>query len=498
VSGGSVVFTIAPLSGVVVTIKRITNKATQAVMFHDASVLTAPDLAANSTQLFNLLQEQDDVAGNALGKSYDGLFDAGGVRIKNVAAPVKPQDAVTKSYADSTIPVSVAAAASSATSASSSEAAAAASALASAISAAQSQTMPSAYITGINSGQIGGFRNKIINGDMQVAQVNGGTAVTPAVAITYPLDQWQYIPSQASKLTLQQVADAPAGFKYSTKITVAAQYAPLATDYFGYVQPIEGQNIVDFQLGSAGAVTLATSNYIKGSVAGVYSVYIKNGANNRSYVGTINVTTAWARVVITLVGDTSGVWATDKTVGLQWGIDLGSGTNFNTAANAWQAGNFQRTSGSVSFVNQVAGSTLNITGVQLEKVSAGATQGTEFEHAKPDDQLRWCQRYLPCWGYVDGANLGTGVFVATTVAYSTLVFPVPTRVPVTGVICSATSHMQANNSGGFVGSGTISLNMTGSKSALIGFLVAGATAGTSYYLYFNNAAGQLYFTGCQL
>ncbi len=115
VSGGSVVFAIAPLSGVVVTIKRITNKATQAVMFHDASVLTASDLTANSTQLFNLLQEQDDVAGNALGKSYDGVYDAAGSRIKNLGTPTAPRDAVTKDYVD---PI-VAAASASASSASS-------------------------------------------------------------------------------------------------------------------------------------------------------------------------------------------------------------------------------------------------------------------------------------------------------------------------------------------------------------------------------------------
>jgi hypothetical protein len=247
--------------------------------------------------------------------------------------------------------------------------------------------------TSINSGQIGGFRNRIINGDMQVSQVNGTTAVTPATNGTYPLDQWQYTCSLGSKLTFQQVVDAPAGFKYSTKITVASQYSPAVGDAFLYKQPIEGQNIVDFQLGTAGAVTLATSNYIKGSVAGVYAVSVVNGASNRSYVGTINVTTAWSKVVITLVGDTTGTWATDNTAGLFWQLDLGSGTNYNTTANTWQAGFFLRTAGSVSFVNQVAGSTLNITGVQLTQVSPGATSDTSFEHVPYATQLSWCQRY---------------------------------------------------------------------------------------------------------
>ena len=52
------------------------------------------------------------------------------------------------------------------------------------------------------------------------------------------------------------------------------------------------------------------------------------------------------------------------------------------------------TSGSVAFVNQVVGSTLNITGVQLEKVSTGATIGTDFEFLPADVSMVRCQRYL--------------------------------------------------------------------------------------------------------
>lgn len=245
------------------------------------------------------------------------------------------------------------------------------------------------------------FRNRIINGDMVINQINDSTAVTPA-ATAYISDQWLLNISQASKLTLQQVVDAPIGLKFSTKITVAAQYAPLVTDKFQLYQPIEGQRITNFALGTAGAVTLNTSNWIKGSVAGTYSVSIRNNTPSRSYVGTINVTTTWTKVSITLVGDTTGTWNTDTTVGMFWTIDLGSGTNFSTTTNAWQAGDFVRTAGSVTFVNQVVGSTLNITGVQLEKVPTGATQGTDFEFVPADVSMIRCQRYLLKVGVISG------------------------------------------------------------------------------------------------
>lgn len=351
-------------------------------------------------------------------------------------------------------------------------------------------------LASINGGQISGFRNKIINGDMQVSQVNGATAVTPATASSYPIDQWQLSQSQSSKLTVQQVADAPAGFKFSAKITVAVQYVPLATDTFTIQQPIEGQNITDFQLGTAGAVTIATGQYIKGSIAGNYAVSIRNGANNRSYVGLVAVTTTWAKLNIVLVGDTSGIWATDNTVGLIYSFDLGSGTNFNAAAaNTWQAGAAVRTLSAVTFVNQVAGSTLNITGVQLEQVSAGATQGTSFEHVGYADQLRWCQRYLPCWS---GAGFTFPAYAnIPTSANGIVMFPVPTRAPVSGMISSAAATFMYGMNTGFTGSAISGSNYS-STSAIVTLTIAGAVAGQGGYLQSNSGASLLYFTGAQM
>lgn len=155
-------------------------------------------------------------------------------------------------------------------------------------------------IQSINGGQISGFRNKIINGDKQISQVLGSTAITAGAGLPYVIDQWQVESSQASKLTFQQVTDAPPGFKYSTKITVAAQYAPLATDFFSYRQPIEGQDLVDLMFGTATPATIAVSLMVKGSVPGTYPITINNGGvggATKSYIGLVTVTTAWALVV---------------------------------------------------------------------------------------------------------------------------------------------------------------------------------------------------------
>lgn len=239
----------------------------------------------------------------------------------------------------------------------------------------------------------GGFMygNRVINGAQEIDQVNNGAAGTPTggPATYYGVDMFGAVYYQSAKLTFQQVVDAPSGLKNSTKITVAAQYAPIATDVFQYFTKIEGKDVIDFKLGTAGAATITLSNWIKGSVTGTYAVALFNSAVNRSYVGTVSVTTSWAQVKITLTGDTAGTWPTDNTTGLIIAWDLGCGSNFNTTAGAWQAGAFYRTSGSVTFVNQTAGSTLNITGVDCR---LGSTAPAVFERRA--NELQLAQRYL--------------------------------------------------------------------------------------------------------
>ena len=328
-------------------------------------------------------------------------------------------------------------------------------------------------------------------------QAASGTAVTPT-GNTFVTDQWQAIMSQASKLTFQQVSDAPAGLKYSQKISVASQFSPGATDQFTFIQQIEGQNIVDFQLGQAGAATIICSNWIKGSVAGTYAVSIRNGAVNRSYVGTVSVTTGWQRLTISLVGDTTGTWATDNTSGFTLGFDLGSGSNFNTTTGAWQAGNFLRTAGSVTFVNQVAGATLNITGAQVETVSAGATQPTMYEFLPYETQLRRAQRYLPSLSSTTTADAFAAGFVGTTTtAYGFVSWPVRPRVIPTGVVVSNAAHLSFENSVAYTAS-AVGITQASIVGALLALTITGGTANQGGAILFNNASGQLYFTGAQL
>lgn len=345
-------------------------------------------------------------------------------------------------------------------------------------------------------------RNRFINGDMSVAQLNGATAVTPGAGTSYPIDQWRVDLTAASKLSFQQVVDAPAGFKYSEKITVVAQYAPAATDRMQFQQPIEGQNIIDIGPGTAAPATIAVSVWVKGSVAGTYACGIFNDATARSYVGLINVTAGWSKQTVVLTHDNTGVWSTDNGSGTWFGIDLGSGANYNAAAaGAWAAGYFLRTAGSVTFVNQVAGATLNITGAQFEKVPTGATVGTYFEFLPNAEQLRRCQRYLPYFSNTSGIGsiFGMGAVIYDTASiFCSIALPVSTRIPVTGLVTVA-------NTAYTIRTGTINrtpfaaptLAASSNVVAEIVIVDSGITFPAPVRITWSNGS-YLYFTGAQL
>jgi len=258
------------------------------------------------------------------------------------------------------------------------------------MSIARSNSLGRLTTTVSNIGQLAGMRNRIINGDTRINQRGIGS-----VSIAdYIIDRWrtgdQTGASVSGKITSNQVTDAPAGFASSMLFTVTSQYAPAAVDAFNVQQRIEGSNIVDLAYGTAGALTITLSNYIKGSVPGVYAVQLFNTLSTRSFIGTVNVTASWTRVSITVTGDSAAAFTTSSGIGLIVNFDLGSGSNFVNTSGSWLAGNFITTSGAVKFCNQVAGSTLNITGVQLELGSVA----TPFEQRPYGLELSLCQRYF--------------------------------------------------------------------------------------------------------
>ena len=97
-----------------------------------------------------------------------------------------------------------------------------------------------------------GFKNRVINGAMVIDQRQAGSNVAASSISNggyFTADRWAASTTQSSKYTIQQVTDAPAGFKNSVKLTSVSAYSPISSDYFGVMQLIEGYNVADLDYG---------------------------------------------------------------------------------------------------------------------------------------------------------------------------------------------------------------------------------------------------------
>ena len=265
---------------------------------------------------------------------------------------------------------------------------------------------------GLNIGQIGGTRNKIINGAMVIDQRNAGSAVTVNnTNLNYGVDRWWGTGRSADGVyTLQRsTTTPPSGFSHFLRATVTTADASIAsTDTYYMGTKIEGFNVSDLGFGSASAKTITISFVVRSSVTGTFSGALLNGAENRSYPFTFAVSSAdtWETKSVTIAGDTAGTWATDNSAGMLLSFDLGNGTNYRAAAGSWNASGKYGVTGAVTLISTL-NATFDITGVQLE---AGDT-ATPFEHRSYGQELALCQRYYEiCKTSLRGARDSNNLF----------------------------------------------------------------------------------------
>jgi len=232
-------------------------------------------------------------------------------------------------------------------------------------------------------------RNRIINGDMRIDQRNAGAAVTANNAV-FGVDRFKFQDSQDTKGTLQQSSVAPVGFVNSLLFTSTSAYAIITTDFFVHTQSIEGLNISDFAWGTANAVPVTVSFWVRSSLTGMFGGAIQNSAQNYNYpfAYTISSANTWEQKTIIIAGPTSGTWLTTNGRGLNLLFGLGVGATFLETSGAWTTSNVFSVTGATSVVG-TNGATFYITGVQLEEGSVA----TPFEHRQYGQELALCQRY---------------------------------------------------------------------------------------------------------
>ena len=256
----------------------------------------------------------------------------------------------------------------------------------------------------LTNSQIGGRRNMIINGGMQVAQ--RGTSLAMAhdgTNSSYLIDRWRIALNGTDQLdgTYAQVADHPlGGTGTSLKWTTGTAESAIASDEYGYIgQIIEAQNLQHLRYGTSNAETVTLSFYVKSSITGTFAVgFYKPDTSTRIFNKTYTIDSAntWEKKTLTFVGDTdsSAGIANDNGQGIwvSWHLVAGSDYDSGDATSGWTdyATNKWASGQATDAVVTTAGATFQITECQLEV----GEQATPFEHRSFDEERSLCQRYF--------------------------------------------------------------------------------------------------------
>jgi hypothetical protein len=273
----------------------------------------------------------------------------------------------------------------------------------------------------LTNSQIGGRRNIIINGGMQVAQ--RGTSFTSVAASAYHLDRFRTgMGDTSARFTVTQATAGLNGFAKSLKYDCTTAEASLsnADARLFVTQRIEGQDLQQLKKGTSDAEKITVSFYVKSTKTGTYILNIVDHDNSRqiSKAYTISSSGTWEQKILTFDADTTGALTNDNTTSIElfWWLIAGTNYQSGTLATSWQsyAGSSDYEDSAVGNVNlgDNTSNTWEITGIQLEVGS----QATPFEHRSFGEELQLCQRYYT-QSYAHGTVAGTATGVNRVIRF---------------------------------------------------------------------------------
>ena len=343
-----------------------------------------------------------------------------------------------------------------------------------------------AGVSAINSGQIGGRRNIIYNGEMKVAQRSASETGLGAAAGYFTLDRWNInVGSTAGRFTMAQVADGPPGFANCLKIsTTTADTSIAATELLLLEQKLEGQDLQQLKKGTASAEQFTISFWVKGNANAVFVCEIFDVDNTRSITQSFAVTTSWNRIELTFAADTSDPLDDDTAFSLGIVFWLHAGSNFTSGTFAVNTWNDATTANRVAVddftsIFDSTSRTFFITGVQME---LGAT-ATVNESRSFGEELALCQRYYQEWGgNSDNERIGNGFNYNTTQARVDMVLPVAMRAAPT-LSSPDVTKWSVEGAMGAIACTAIAVDQPSTKIAAINFTVgSGLTAGQGVHI----------------
>jgi hypothetical protein len=210
-----------------------------------------------------------------------------------------------------------------------------------------------------------GMKNIIINGDMSIAQRGTSVAGLQNSGGVYLIDRFSYRRDgtwTTAEFTMTQSTDVPTGQGFATSLKMdctTAEASPPSTVYAAINQKFEGQNLQYLKKGTANAVPLTLSFWVKSNKTGTYIAEIDDDTNsrniNKSY--TVDLADTWEKKTITFEGDTSGTLNNTNAESLNVNFFLGAGTNFTsgTLATTWESTtNANRAVGQVNLADNTA------------------------------------------------------------------------------------------------------------------------------------------------
>ena len=286
---------------------------------------------------------------------------------------------------------------------------------------------------------VGGRKNLIINGAMQVAQ--RGTSSTSESYQT--VDRFKTYKESCEQLAVTQTqsTESPNGFSNSFELNVGTAESSIeANDLYNIVTVFEGQNMQGTAFGTSDAKAMMLSFWVRSSKTGTYAINFYNSDATRNLTNTYAISSAntWEYKTVSILPDTSSGFSNDanRSFDIQWILTAGSDFTSSNSSSAWSGVSNPRTAyGHTATWGSSTSDDFHLTGVQLEVGSVA----TDFEHRSYGEELALCQRYYQVqkevfWGYCQS---GTGNRVYHT-------FPVQMRAAPTAADTTTASGSLAS------------------------------------------------------
>tara|TARA_R100000700_G_scaffold38676_1_gene50303 strand:- start:516 stop:1517 length:1002 start_codon:yes stop_codon:yes gene_type:complete len=248
----------------------------------------------------------------------------------------------------------------------------------------------------LTNSQIGGRRNIIINGAMNVAQRATSATGLGASSGYHVVDRVNFGHSgnSAGRYTATQEAITDlGGFNNALKLACTTADTSIASnEWERLVFNLEAQDLQSLKFGTSDAEKFTVSFYVKGNASATYTLGAQSADSNRWMAKTFDVTTSFTRVSLTFEADTVGAINNDNGHGIILYITLQAGSDRTSGSipSTWET----LSAGDTADSNQTqffdsTSRTLFITGLQMEVGSVA----TPFEHRSFGEEFSLCSRY---------------------------------------------------------------------------------------------------------